>query len=123
MERCLGVAFHATDPRPQISAWLVEPHVVMRHTPIISRSSVDPYTDTIDIFESLCLGIKVALAAGLDKDVEDSEGMTTLHFACGYDECSQEFGASIMQEKNLVDYNPAQSIINKHLPCNYRSVM
>jgi len=30
--------------------------------------------------------LKNALAAGADKDEEDSEGRTALHFACGYGE-------------------------------------
>lgn len=30
--------------------------------------------------------LKAALAAGSDKDEEDSEGRTALHFACGYGE-------------------------------------
>lgn len=36
-------------------------------------------------------GLKNALAAGADKDEEDSEGRTALHFACGYGEvkCAQ----------------------------------
>ncbi|KAJ7969013.1 Ankyrin repeat domain-containing protein [Quillaja saponaria] len=37
------------------------------------------------------LGLKNALASGADKDEEDSEGRTALHFACGYGEvkCAQ----------------------------------
>lgn len=31
-------------------------------------------------------GLKSALADGADKDEEDSEGRTALHFACGYGE-------------------------------------
>lgn len=31
-------------------------------------------------------GLKNALASGADKDEEDSEGRTALHFACGYGE-------------------------------------
>ncbi|EOX98975.1 Ankyrin repeat domain-containing protein 2 isoform 2, partial [Theobroma cacao] len=31
-------------------------------------------------------GLKAALASGADKDEEDSEGRTALHFACGYGE-------------------------------------
>jgi len=31
-------------------------------------------------------GLRNALAAGADKDEEDSEGRTALHFACGYGE-------------------------------------
>lgn len=31
-------------------------------------------------------GLKNALATGADKDEEDSEGRTALHFACGYGE-------------------------------------
>ncbi|XP_040870464.1 ankyrin repeat domain-containing protein 2B-like isoform X3 [Glycine max] len=34
-------------------------------------------------------GLKNALAAGADKDEEDSEGRTALHFACGYGEACQ----------------------------------
>lgn len=36
----------------------------------------------------LCVfqGLKNALAAGANKDEEDSEGRTALHFACGYGE-------------------------------------
>lgn len=33
--------------------------------------------------------MKNALAAGADKDEEDSEGRTALHFACGYGEVKQ----------------------------------
>jgi len=45
-------------------------------------------------------GLKNALAAGADKDEEDSEGRTALHFACGYGEvkCAQvllEAGAKV----------------------------
>ncbi|RWR79131.1 ankyrin repeat domain-containing protein 2B [Cinnamomum micranthum f. kanehirae] len=45
-------------------------------------------------------GLKSALAAGSDKDEEDSEGRTALHFACGYGEvkCAQvllEAGAAV----------------------------
>ncbi|KAJ0973478.1 hypothetical protein J5N97_021437 [Dioscorea zingiberensis] len=45
-------------------------------------------------------GLKDALAAGADKNEEDSEGRTALHFACGYGEvkCAQvllEAGASV----------------------------
>ncbi|KAL4203057.1 hypothetical protein AMTRI_Chr02g266660 [Amborella trichopoda] len=45
-------------------------------------------------------GLKSALAAGADKDEEDSEGRTALHFACGYGEvkCAQillEAGAAV----------------------------
>ncbi|ONK72148.1 uncharacterized protein A4U43_C04F16290 [Asparagus officinalis] len=45
-------------------------------------------------------GLKSALAAGADKDEEDSEGRRALHFACGYGEvkCAQvllEAGASV----------------------------
>ncbi|XP_068669011.1 ankyrin repeat domain-containing protein 2A-like [Aristolochia californica] len=45
-------------------------------------------------------GLKNALAAGADKDEEDSEGRTALHFACGYGEvkCAQillEAGAAV----------------------------
>ncbi|KAK9681420.1 hypothetical protein RND81_10G001000 [Saponaria officinalis] len=45
-------------------------------------------------------GLKNALAAGADKDEEDSEGRTALHFACGYGEvkCAQvllEDGAKV----------------------------
>ncbi|KAL7218266.1 hypothetical protein ACSBR2_011523 [Camellia fascicularis] len=32
------------------------------------------------------LGLKSALASGADKDEEDSEGRTALHFVCGYGE-------------------------------------
>ncbi|KAL7169012.1 hypothetical protein ACSBR2_034104 [Camellia fascicularis] len=32
------------------------------------------------------LGLKSALASGADKDEEDSEGRTSLHFVCGYGE-------------------------------------
>ncbi|KAL7192756.1 hypothetical protein ACSBR2_024553 [Camellia fascicularis] len=31
-------------------------------------------------------GLKSALASGADKDEEDSEGRTALHFVCGYGE-------------------------------------
>lgn len=34
-------------------------------------------------------GLKNALAAGADKDEEDSEERTALHFACGYGEVSR----------------------------------
>lgn len=34
-------------------------------------------------------GLKNALADGADKDEEDSEGRTALHFACGYGEVLQ----------------------------------
>ncbi|MFS7996127.1 putative ankyrin repeat-containing domain, STI1 domain-containing protein [Helianthus anomalus] len=39
-------------------------------------------------------GLKAALASGADKDEEDSEGRTALHFACGYGEVrfSDEMG-------------------------------
>jgi len=30
--------------------------------------------------------LKAALASGADKDEEDAEGRTALHFACGYGE-------------------------------------
>ncbi|KAI4305052.1 hypothetical protein L6164_028442 [Bauhinia variegata] len=45
-------------------------------------------------------GLKNVLAAGADKDEEDSEGRTALHFACGYGEvkCAQillEAGAKV----------------------------
>ncbi|XP_034681499.1 ankyrin repeat domain-containing protein 2B-like isoform X1 [Vitis riparia] len=45
-------------------------------------------------------GLKNALASGADKDEEDSEGRTALHFACGYGEvkCAQilvEAGATV----------------------------
>uniref|UniRef100_A0A175YEP0 Uncharacterized protein n=1 Tax=Daucus carota subsp. sativus TaxID=79200 RepID=A0A175YEP0_DAUCS len=45
-------------------------------------------------------GLKKALASGGDKDEEDSEGRTALHFACGYGEvkCAQvllEAGAKV----------------------------
>jgi ankyrin repeat protein len=32
--------------------------------------------------------LKNALASGADKDEEDSEGRTALHFSCGYGEVS-----------------------------------
>lgn len=46
------------------------------------------------IFNTKCLmfsvcdyqGLSKALASGADKNEEDSEGRTALHFACGYGE-------------------------------------
>ncbi|CAL5364550.1 unnamed protein product [Camellia sinensis] len=41
-------------------------------------------------------GLKSALASGADKDEEDSEGRTALHFACGYGESFKKMIASCL---------------------------
>lgn len=40
----------------------------------------------LELLSCALQGLKNALAAGADKDEEDSEGRTALHFACGYGE-------------------------------------
>ncbi|KAG5580887.1 hypothetical protein H5410_051514 [Solanum commersonii] len=40
-------------------------------------------------------GLKNVIASGADKDEEDSEGRTVLHFACGYGEVLLEAGAEV----------------------------
>lgn len=47
---------------------------------------VEPAKSSCIVFVFLCQGLKNALASGADKDEEDSEGRTALHFACGYGE-------------------------------------
>ncbi|KAK9192601.1 hypothetical protein WN944_003294 [Citrus x changshan-huyou] len=57
------------------------------------------HVDTRTLLRAAC-GMKYKLAASANKDEEDLEGRTTLHFACGYGEveCAQlllEAGANV----------------------------
>jgi ankyrin repeat protein len=38
------------------------------------------------IFTPIKQGLKAVLVSGADKDEEDAQGRTALHFACGYGE-------------------------------------
>jgi len=50
---------------------------------VFTKYSIQIITN-ITVFDNQ--GLKNALASGADKDEEDSEGRTALHFACGYGE-------------------------------------